>query len=327
MRQRELKFTTTFLFCVGFFLALGLFFFSKINPQPVFAQMTKCNYTDNPSHPCNGHEPGWSTCDGSGRWGCDQACNKVNLDADWCEGTAKKSCKNGTISSSPNDPFCGGQMPGDACAGRTGNICEDQSNGNGLVTVLNCTGQTQNYTCQTNHEAFENQGQCDGAKVTNNFSGYTGMSVGNGQRGSCSASPQGACNIAQADIRLNNNSICWDTSKDCTNCSRPTPTPTPVPVECTALEAYRLVNGYPSAALSPTELTSLKQGETIRFRVSFSGAAENAGIKIMKGNSEVLNITAGGNVVNAWNYDYTIPTNVVGGFEIWGFIKENGVWQ
>ena len=65
-----------------------------------------CNYAE--AHPCNGHAPGWSTCDGDRRWGCDDSCNEVELPNPWCEGTTQKTCGE---DDSPNHIDCGGTGP------------------------------------------------------------------------------------------------------------------------------------------------------------------------------------------------------------------------
>lgn len=73
-----------------------------------------CNFPDNPSHQCNGHEPGWSTCDATGRWGCDQACNYIDLPDTWCDAdTHQYTCQNGTVAPDPTNSTCpGDQTPG-----------------------------------------------------------------------------------------------------------------------------------------------------------------------------------------------------------------------
>jgi len=55
----------------------------------------ECNYQDD--HPCNTHMPGWSTCDGDNRWGCDESCNFVDLPDEWREGSVKKKCENNKV--------------------------------------------------------------------------------------------------------------------------------------------------------------------------------------------------------------------------------------
>lgn len=167
----------------------------------------------------------WSTCEsGVGRWGCDANCNVQELPEIWCEGTRQKVCSlaTGLVTEAENPSYCGSAS---VCAGRTGNICEGQSDNNGLVAVLNCTGQKQDYTCLKYKENFGAKNACDLASQTGANREQSGLSVEPGQRGTCSVGLDNACSLAQADVWANGTSVCVDTIKNCENCGQAAPTP------------------------------------------------------------------------------------------------------
>ncbi len=93
-----------------------------------------CNYPDNPQHKCNGHEPGWSTCDADGRWGCDQACNYIDLPDTWCDAdTHQYTCSAGAVNPDPANSPCSGDLtpgptspPGTQCCSGTKDCAEGQ---------------------------------------------------------------------------------------------------------------------------------------------------------------------------------------------------------
>lgn len=206
------------------------------------AQTPACNQSGSCRNTCWGIA--WSTCDSTGRWGCDANCNiDQSLTNPWCEGTTQKTCHGGTITQVIDSPACGGGAGG-PCSGRTGSICEGVGGNDGSVSVLNCTGSTQIYTCQKNHTRFTNPTACNSAQRTDNWSSYDGMQIVAGARGTCSVDSGGDCDIGQADITNNSTlpGVCWDVVKTCTNCTLPTPTntprltptstPTPTPIPC-----------------------------------------------------------------------------------------------
>jgi len=108
----------------------------------------ECYYQDDDDHPCNTHMPGWSTCDSTGRWGCDESCNFVDLPETWEEGGIHKTCIGGTVTivtPTPGDGGGGGE--GERCSGNRNSCdgkkvndywCERQGNGN--YTIYVCDG-------------------------------------------------------------------------------------------------------------------------------------------------------------------------------------------
>lgn len=119
-----------------------------------------------------------------------------------------------------------------ACAGKSpGFYCQGNGDGNGSVDVLNCTSETKNFTCQTNHTRFTTTAQCNTASKTDEWTGYSTLVVPPGESRSCQIGAEGTCDISQVDIFPSGGTpsdfLCWDIIKNCTNCgTTPTPSPT-----------------------------------------------------------------------------------------------------
>lgn len=144
------------------------------------------------------------------------------------------------------------------CFGKTGSVCEGVGDNNGRVTVLNCTGEVKNYTCQRNHKKFDNLSVCYSATQTNDFKEYVGMAVNPGERGECVVDAYGLCDIGQADI-LNDGTffggMCWDIMKVCENCSQITPTLSPTPTSVNTLTPTKTPT--PTRTLTPTKTPTI----------------------------------------------------------------------
>ena len=309
-----------------------------------------CNYTDNPNHPCNGHAPGWSTCDSDGRWGCDQACNYVDLQDGWCEGTTCKACTFGTVKSCEeaglNNPCGGGSDNGDcnfyniSYSGAVSSGSDCREGGSAAVTIHACLPSSCDGARTYNYEKAV--GSCSGSPGCGTCGGsWSGASFtvnpGECKDETVSCSPPGGCGRCQVDLRdqvggghyyPNGYGVLrWQNS----GCTTPTPTPTtkttPTPTPTTGVEPcctnLTLVKVLPDGTTGG--LTDLKVGDSIRATITFSGTVENVAVRIKKGGVKMSDKLAGGSKTNTWSSEFTIPAT--GEYEILGFVKVGGVWK
>lgn len=297
------------------------------------AQTPACNQSGSCRNTCWGVS--WSTCDSTGRWGCDANCNiDQSLTNPWCEGTTQKTCHGGTITQVIDSPACGGGAGG-PCSGRTGSICEGVGGNDGSVSVLNCTGSTQIYTCQKNHTRFTNPTACNSAQRTDNWSSYDGMQIAAGARGTCSVDSGGDCDIGQADITNNSTlqGVCWDVAKTCTNCSPLTPTATPrLALTPTATPTVRIPSPTPTTILArcmrlvpDRPLNTVKIGDEVVFAVGYTdlGLIEDLAFRVFK-NGQILET----------RFQSTNPTGFsrfrftgYGRYAFAAYVKSAGVWR
>lgn len=188
-KPKKLKLVFAFL-GIFFVLAstLGIVYFVR-ERQKVKTEAGACNYPDNPTHPCNGHAPGWSTCDGTGRWGCDQSCNHQDLPETWCEGTTEKNCEGGTVRETPNSPNCGftpePTLPPSFPCCTDGTQCRSwercQANnpacpsGKSCCSLAGCASATQSDCCSGNCQG----GTCVGPGTLECHADETGVKITN----------------------------------------------------------------------------------------------------------------------------------------------------
>ncbi|HUV72356.1 MAG TPA: hypothetical protein VMW25_05075 [Clostridia bacterium] len=235
--------------------------------------------------------------------------------------------------------------PAGQCAGKTGSsVCEGVGDGDGSTSVLNCSGSTQTYTCQSNHTRFDNESSCKSASKTDKWTGYSTLVVEDGKRGTCSVGAGGNCDIGQADILPGGtlSQVCWDTKKDCSNCGGPTNTPTPTPFTVTLITSP---SPTPTQPVTTCECTQIEisgasgtdeegqpvwqVGDQIQITVHFSGGPEDVGVRILKNGvklADQLQSVVGGTIgASSWSTSFTITE--AGSYEIMAFVKKGGQWK
>lgn len=114
-------------------------------------------------------------------------------------------------------------------------------------------------------------------------------------------------------------------------CSYPkatiTPTPTPLP-SCLRLEVYLSTSSGITGPLNASSLAQIKKGDVLIFKVVFNNRVENVGLRLVNPQRiDILNVSAGQATTNSWDYRYVVPQNLGGDYQVYGYLKINGVWR
>lgn len=254
-------------------ITIGLYFIIRKKPT-ILVQTIPCGQTT-----C---DPSIQYCDngvckqkitpaGDGPGGCcspglspEQGGCRSNETCDIANGacTTNLSCRAVAPTPGPTGP-CANKAPGV--------YCEGVGNRDGSTSVLNCTTETKNFTCQTNHTRFTDLTTCNAADRTNQYTGYSTLVVPPYESRSCSTGAGGTCDIGQVDIL---GPLCWDTIKNCTNCGgTPTPTriltPTPTTPTTTGTPTPTIrITPTPTTRVTPTPTTRITPTPTRRITLT-----------------------------------------------------------
>ncbi len=165
---------------------------------------------------------------------------------------------------------------------------------------------------------------CDGDKtvmrdVDKLHTCWTWRCTANSQEGSYKAKFTGSTKTDSTGQNCNKE-VTFNVISNVTPTLTPTPTLTVTPflTACSSV-SVQIEN-------SAADLDSLKIGDVVNFKVTFSGTVEDVAVDLRQNSQSIKTFYAGGTKSSSWTTDdYTLVGT--GNFEVYAFIKYNGVWQ